>query len=189
MIFPNGRVGFRGGTFVMTHMLETRQDAGRTTCFCGLRRMRPNEIPLSRERRTQCSTHPDPPAARRLQWRVRRRAASSGRSSSARDGAEHHACPSAEPERARDDRNSRTRSRPQEDSRRRGTAGSGGDGARRRSKRHARGPWCAAPGYHDRQRADNGRCSEPEISEVIACVDGTHEPKEHRHARKEHRHE
>ena len=43
--------------------------------------------------------------------------------------------------------------------------------------------------YHDRQRADNGRCCEPEISEVIACVDGTHEPKEHRHRRKQHRHE
>ena len=28
---------FRGGTFVMTHLLETLQDAGRTTCFCGLR--------------------------------------------------------------------------------------------------------------------------------------------------------
>ena len=47
----------------------------------------------------------------------------------------------------------------------------------------------ARPWYADRQRADNGRCREPEISEVIACVDGTHEPKEHRHRRKEHRHE
>ena len=118
-----------------------------------------------------------------------KRAASSRLSTSARDGAEYHACPRAEPERARDYRYSWTRSRPKEDSGRCGTAGSDGDGSHRTPERHARGTGCAVPGDHDRQRADNGRRGEPEISEVIACVDGTDEPKEHRHARKEHRHE
>ena len=116
---------------------------------------RPNGLSLSCERRGQWSLHYDCPGARRLQP-VRRRAANSRRPTSACDGAEYHACPSAEPERARNYRNSRTRCGPQEDSRRSGTAGSGGDGAYCTPKRHARRTWCAVPGYHARDHHASG---------------------------------
>ena len=112
---------------------------------------------------------------------------SSRRPPSSREGQEHRAGSSAEPERYCDYRNSRTRSRSQQDGRRGGTRGSGSDRARRTPGRDPRGTRGAFPGHHDYQRAENGGCSEPEISEVVAGVDGPHEPEDHWRRGKERR--
>ena len=126
-------------------------------------------------------------SARRSSAAVMDGRCSSRRPPSSREGQEHRAGSSAEPERYCDYRNSRTRSRSQQDGRRGGTRGSGSDRARRTPGRDPRGTRGAVPGHHDYQRAENGGCSEPEISEVVAGVDGPHEPEDHWRRGKERR--